>query len=241
MILSKMMMYFCDIAEANHLPASHPDYNSVMDFCFWFLNNKACVDEVAQASGMFHQMVMVGDDTDQDADEMVEFGHETIVESISDCAFIYSDELEVNQYIVEDMLHKHQYLIVDVIASCVFHNNHSDFISPTTKEASDNCDGCVYIWEDTKGAYKIGITRWSTRGSRPKSCARNRGDSVVRCIYGRVKQARPHESALLNFGVKCYTDGDGYTEFRKLTKQEVDACVCYINSVSVEVDAQEWG
>lgn len=241
MILSKMMMYFCDIAEANQLPASHPDYNSVMDFCFWFLSNKACVDEVVQASGMFHQMVMIGDDTNQDAEELIEIGHDVIIESVYDCATVYSDELEANQYIVEDMHYKYQHLIVEVIASCVFHNNHSEFTNPTAADGASDGDGCVYMWEDTKGAYKIGITRWSNRESRPKSCARNRGDSIVRCIYGKVKQARPHESALLNFGVKCYTDGDGYTEFRKLTKQEVEACVCYINSVSIEVDSSGWG
>lgn len=240
MILSKMMMYFDGVAECNHLPKSHPDYAKVTDFCFWFLNNEACISEVIKPSGMYHQMITADDDKNQDLDGLIEDGATDIFDSICDCTQSFSNEADAVPYIVEDMIWKHQFLIVEVIASCVFHYHHEEFVYPSQEGISPSGSGCVYIWEDNAGAYKIGITKWTNREARPKRCASSRGSSVVRCIYGKVEQARPHESALLNFGSKCYTDGDGYTEFRRLNKHELDACICYINSVSIEVDDSNW-
>ena len=117
-------------------------------------------------------------------------------------------------------------------------------VPPSITASGTGCPKCagrdhdaLYIWNDEYGAFKIGITTYKLGLKRVYKCAALRGCEVhnVRMIY--APKAKVHEEYLHS----TYTDnpyaetrGDGYTEFRTLTQEQLKDVHIYFDYLEVK-------
>lgn len=95
-----------------------------------------------------------------------------------------------------------------------------------------------YLWMDENHNTKVGITSTKTISNRIQSCANRRGSRVMWSIKFKTKNARSIESEILTrFIEKPYSHGDGHTEFRVLSKIDIDSIIEYVvGNGGIEID-----
>jgi len=102
--------------------------------------------------------------------------------------------------------------------------------APSNILAGKGCSKCggrefdlLYIWQDNHNNWKIGVSKIIKGEERIHTCAQKRGTVARNIRMVTIQKAERYEYELLNmFTLAPYTidSGDGWTEFRTLTKQE---------------------
>lgn len=103
----------------------------------------------------------------------------------------------------------------------------------------------IYIWEavgeffDGEKIYKIGLTSHRIGERRIKKCAQANKftHNIIAMAYVGEQKAFEIESALLTLGADPKMDGDGSTEFRALTDQELIFALDYIKHHQIRLAA----
>jgi Zn finger protein HypA/HybF involved in hydrogenase expression len=104
------------------------------------------------------------------------------------------------------------------------------------------CSNCttdndaIYIWKDIQGNHKIGVSSFRLGEKRIYNCARKRNTKASDIRLIKCDNAMEHEFLLLTlYPVKPYgaETGDGYTEFRTLTSEEVSEVHAYFDFINV--------
>ena len=100
------------------------------------------------------------------------------------------------------------------------------------RRASLKVKDVLYKWVDENGYTKIGITSSTANADRIESCAKARGTVASNISKVSTPYARVYESRLLKaLKIKPYQEGDGYTEFRFLSKSQSDRLDRYMDII----------
>lgn len=94
----------------------------------------------------------------------------------------------------------------------------------------------LYLWRDSNGNVKIGITSSNAKYDRISSCAKKRNTNVEWKMTFYCKIAKLIEKRLLDmFNVAPYSDGEGYTEFRTMTNDDIGFAISFARANGAEL------
>lgn len=91
----------------------------------------------------------------------------------------------------------------------------------------------LYLWDDDDGNTKIGVTSEATYNDRILSCSKRRGTNPHNIKKVKTRLAEVYESRILSIlKRKPYSEGDGHTEFRTISKSQRKRVERYLDLVN---------
>lgn len=91
----------------------------------------------------------------------------------------------------------------------------------------------LYLWDDDDGNTKIGVTSEAAYNDRILSCSKRRGTKPHNIKKVKTRLAEVYESRILSIlKRRPYSEGDGYTEFRTISKSQRKRVERYLDLVN---------